>query len=77
MQSWLSTNSTTPLWLFFVIAVLSMFVTTFVVLFLKWMEKGWLKSLSRRVLEKFFKMDSGKPRNGDEKVLKVDSSLPI
>lgn len=37
--SWLSINSSTPLWVFFVVAMPSIFVTTLIILYLKWRER--------------------------------------
>ena len=49
LQSWLAWNELTPIWVFFAIAIPSIFVTTLIVVFQKWMEQGedtWFKRLA-------------------------------
>lgn len=40
VQSWLSTNNTTPMWVFVPIAIISIIVTTVILMTLKWNEQS-------------------------------------
>jgi hypothetical protein len=77
-QAWLSTNTTTPLWVFFVVAIPSLFVTIFIVILLKWMEKrdSWLRRLVERV---FWKTSRSLPSlNYEDAIdLKFDPALLV
>lgn len=56
LKSWLSINTVTPLWLFFVIACASISGTTLIVILLKWLEKGqesWPRNKMLYILRPF------------------------
>ncbi|KDQ21182.1 hypothetical protein BOTBODRAFT_25607 [Botryobasidium botryosum FD-172 SS1] len=59
--SWLSTNTTTPLWVFFVISVVSIFATTIIILFLKWMEKGRGRKIAKYLFGPMFPSPKEEP----------------
>jgi len=48
-QSWLSTNNTTPLWIFFLITAVSVLFTSMILALLKWLESGG-ETLTKRVM---------------------------
>jgi len=77
LQTFLSTNTVTPLWVFFIIAIPSVFVTLLFILFLKWMEKEedtWLRRTFRII---FWKKKTALPQLSYEDAvnLKIDPSL--